>query len=80
MEIWRKVRGHEEYEVSDKGRVRLSGYYTRREVPKGLELEIYVPDIYLKRERAEDGRIYVDIDGPKFVSDIKAEAFAGVAL
>ena len=80
MEIWRKVRGHKDYEVSDKGHVRRSGYYVRRTLTNGSVQEIFVPDIYLKPKRANDGRAYVVIDEPKFVSDIKAEAFAGVVL
>lgn len=83
MEIWRRVKGHNGYEVSNWGRVRKSEHFEWYKQANGKKGEVYFPERFIPIHRNEQGTDFVFLGEKhvrKSVADIQAEAFRGIDL
>lgn len=83
MEYWRKVKGYEGYEVSNRGRVRRSEYFAWYQLKNGKTGQVYIPEVFLPIYRSKRGTDYVALGVKhvrKPVADIQAEAFRGIEI
>lgn len=81
MEVWRRVKGHEGYEISDKGRVRKSECFTRHQLQDGSWWDLHVSEYIIPQQRDPKGQSFVLMGNKKvFVAELKAEAFGGLDL
>ncbi len=73
MEIWRRVKGHRNYELSDKGRVRRAERFITQHKPDGSVYEVYIPEQVLPARFNADGLRYVVMGKNKsvLVSNLK---------
>lgn len=83
MEYWRKIKGHEGYEVSNKGRVRKSEHFEWYRLKDGRTGQVYFPACFVPIHRNKSGTDFVYLGEQhvrKPVADIQAEAFRGIDL